>query len=263
MTHAALPLSDACGPQMAPARHLLADIHILPAILPVPGLGVLPVNAHLIDGPQPLLIDTGLAAVRAGFLEALRGIVAPSRLRWIWITHCDADHVGNLAALLEAAPEARIVTTFLGMGKMVMQGLPPERMVQRAPGQDLDVGGRVLTALAPPSYDAPETTAVWDAASASLFSADCLGALLPGPDVPATAAEIDAATLAHGLNTWAHVDAPWLGNVDRLRWTAAVDTWRALDARAVLGSHLPPAFAMTDTLLDLLSRAPDAAAVAA
>lgn len=36
---------------------------MLPSRLPVPGLGTLPVNAFLLKGPEPMLVDTGLAAL--------------------------------------------------------------------------------------------------------------------------------------------------------------------------------------------------------
>ncbi len=74
--------------------------------------------------------------------------------------------------MLELAPNARIVTTYLGMGKLGIQGFPVERVYLLNPGQSLDVGDRTLQALTPPSYDAPETTALFDNKTRTLFSAD-------------------------------------------------------------------------------------------
>lgn len=74
--------------------------------MPLPGLGLLPVNAYLIHARQPVLVDTGLAALGDDFLHSLRGLIDPAALRWIWITHCDADHIGNLRSVLDQAPRA-------------------------------------------------------------------------------------------------------------------------------------------------------------
>lgn len=235
------------GPTMLETRRVAPDTDALCAYLPVPGYGVLPVNAHVIHGPEPVLVDTGLASLRVEFLAALSGILDPSTLRWIWITHMDADHVGNLQAVLDLAPSARVVTTYLGMGKMGMLGLPVARAFLLNPGQRLDAGGRRLEAVAPPTFDAPETTGLYDPGSRALFSADCFGALMTEP--AESAADIQADALRDGMVGWATVDAPWLSMVNPGSMNTALDGVRRLGPEVILGSHLPPAQGMTETLL--------------
>jgi glyoxylase-like metal-dependent hydrolase (beta-lactamase superfamily II) len=229
------------------------DTTALISYLPVPGFGVLPVNAFVIAAKEPVLVDTGLAVVREDFMQALRDVVDPLNLRWIWITHADADHVGNLQAVLDAAPNARIVTNFLGMGKLAMQQLPLDRVFLLNPNQHLSVGDRLLQAVAPPSYDAPETTGLYDPSSQSLFSADCFGALLETP--VSTAADIPAGALREGSIAWASVDAPWLQLVDTDKFRACLAAISTLKARTVFSSHLPPACDMIDRLLQYLADA--------
>jgi len=53
----------------------------------------------------------------------LSGTIDPADVRWIWLTHPDRDHTGGLYDLLEAAPQASEVTTFLGAGILSTQ--PP------------------------------------------------------------------------------------------------------------------------------------------
>ena len=89
------------------------DVHVLPAAPPVKG-GVLPVNAFVLHAAEPVLIDTGRHVDADDFLAALDSIVGVSNLRWIWLTHDDADHTGNLQRVMELAPDARLVTTPLG-----------------------------------------------------------------------------------------------------------------------------------------------------
>ena len=130
-------------PQMFDAYRVAPETSVLPAYLPLPGLGVLPVNSFVIHGSEPVLIDTGLAALRDEFVAALESRIDPTDLAWIWITHTDADHIGNLGCLLERAPKARVITTYLGMGKLSMlQPVPPDRVYLLNPGQSLVVGDR-------------------------------------------------------------------------------------------------------------------------
>ena len=230
-------------------------VDALGAFLPLPGFGLLPVNAFVIHAAQPVLVDTGPASMRDVFLGALEAAIDPARLEWIWLTHPDPDHVGNLAAVLERAPRARVVTTYLGMGKMGLLGLPADRAFLVNPGQSPNTGDRRLTALAPPVFDAPESTGLFDATTGTLFSADCFGALMEAP--AESAAAMDPEALQAGMITWATVDSPWLHQVDRRRFRESLDAVATLGPDVILSSHLPPATGMTDTLLETLSRAPD------
>jgi len=236
------------APAMFETRRVAADTDALCAYMPVPGFGVLPVNAYVIHGPEPVLVDTGLSALREEFLTALGEVIDPATLRWIWITHMDADHVGNLDAVLSLAPAARVVTTYLGMGKMGLLGLPVERAYLLNPGQSLPVGEEhALQAVVPPTFDAPETTGLYDPRSGALFSADCFGALMTAP--AENAAEVGADALREGMVGWAVVDAPWLSLVDQAAMNRVIEGIRRLAPGTVLSSHLPPAGGMLDTLL--------------
>src|SRR5215216_5348666 len=149
------------------------DVVALTDSLQVPGLGFVPVNAYVLHAAQPVVIDTGLAASRPEFLTALWSQVDPADLRWIYLTHPDRDHTGSLFEILDAAPTARLVTTFLGMGILSLERpVPPDRVFLLNPGQSLDVGDRRLTAFRPPVFDSPATTGVYDEHTGSCFSSD-------------------------------------------------------------------------------------------
>lgn len=233
-------------PTLLPSRRVGPDTDMLPAYVPLPGLGMLPVNAFLIRAREPVLVDTGMTALRDGFMRALRTLIDPAELRWIWITHADADHIGNLRSVLDEAPHARIVTNYLGVGKLGLQMLPVERTYMLNPGQALDVGDRRLLGHRPPVYDAPETMAVFDTRTTHLFSSDCFGAVM---QQPAEAAAAIAGTALHdGLTLWASVDAPWLMQIGREQLAAACRPLRDLRPRLILGSHLPPAEGLDELL---------------
>ncbi len=244
------------GPILFPSREVAPDTHLLGAYLPVSRYGVLAINAFALQCREPVLIDTGLAALRGDFMSALRSLMDPAELRWIWLTHADPDHLGSLAAVLEAAPRARMVTNFVGMAKLGLLGLPVERVHLVNPGQTLTVGDRDLLAVHPPCFDAPETMAVLDRSTRTLFSSDCFGGLLNEP-APA-ANEVDPKRLRQGMATWATIDAPWLHLVGESRFRATLDAISALSPLNILSSHLPPAQGMTDTLLNNLDSAREA-----
>lgn len=231
----------------------------LVSYFPLPGYGVLPVNAFVLRAAEPMLVDTGLAALRQDFMESLRSAIDPEDLRWIWLTHTDADHVGNLREVLAEAPKARVVTTFLGMGKMNLLGLPLDRTYLLNPGQHLDLGDRHIRALRPPTYDAPETTALFDEKTRILFSADAFGALMQQP--AENAADIGANELRDGARTWATVDAPWLSMIDEAKLRASLAAIRGLEPELILSAHLPPAEGrMTELLCDQILAAREAPA---
>lgn len=237
------------------AARIIEDTHRLTAYAPLPGLGLLPVNAFVIRAMEPVLIDTGLAAQRESFMQALSGVIDPADLRWIWVTHMDADHIGNLQAVLDAAPEARLVTTYLGMGKAGLLGLPLERCHLLNPGQSLQVGDRELLAVKPPVFDAPETTGLLDRRSGTLFSSDSFGALLQ--ETAEDAEQVAAPALREGMRLWASVDAPWLQVIDEDKFQASVDALADLKPARLLSSHLPPASGrMLEALVSNLKDAP-------
>jgi glyoxylase-like metal-dependent hydrolase (beta-lactamase superfamily II) len=232
-------------------------ITVIPSWLPVPGMGTLAANAFVLDGPEPVLVDAGPCGAGDGLRTAIESVIDPAALRWLWLTHTDPDHIGALAWLLDAAPDLTVVTTYLAVGKMGLhQPLPMDRLYWANPGEVLDVGGRRLVALRPPSFDAPETVGCFDATSGTLFSADTFGAVLAAP--VEVAADIDPAALADGMVLWSTIDSPWLSEVDRQRFAQRRAAISDLGAVRVLSAHLPPAEGRTDELLGLLGEVPDA-----
>jgi flavorubredoxin len=241
------------APTMIGSRPAAADTTSLVSYFPIPFYGLLPVNAFLLRSAQPALVDTGLSALRDPFMSHLRSLIDLKDLRWLWLTHTDADHMGNLLPILAEAPNLRLVTTFLGMGKMMLHQLPLDRVYLLNPGQELDVGDRKLLCVKPPSFDAPETAGLFDTKTRVLFSADCFGALMKEP--AETSADIAPDDLREGMVTWTTIDAPWLATADKSQWNLSLQRVRSLEPGVILSSHLPPAAGITETLLKHLASA--------
>ncbi|WP_446221938.1 MBL fold metallo-hydrolase [Nocardia sp. IBHARD005] len=235
------------------------DITVLADELEVPGIGHLSVNAYVLHAAEPVVVDTGLSLPDRGFMTALSSVVDPADVEWIWLTHPDRDHTGSLFDLLDAAPDARLITTFRGLGIMsCARPIPMNRVYLLNPGQSLDVGDRRLTAFRPPLFDNPSTVGFYDEHSESCFTSDCFGAPMPSAEL-ATADDVgyapsDAIRAAQHL--WAAVDSPWVHLVDESKYLATVSELRAFDPRQILSTHLPPAPGRTSEYLDMLAEAP-------
>jgi flavorubredoxin len=234
------------------------DIDVLTSHFPVPTVGVVPINAFVFHGAEPLLVDTGAVVESADFMATLRSVIDPADLRWIWLTHTDFDHIGSLHQLLAENPRLRVVTTFLGVGIMgLAYPLPLDRVRFVNPGERITVGDRVLTAVKPPTFDNPCTTGFHDSKSGALVSSDCFGACLEA--VPDSATDLSDDELRQGQVFWATVDSPWLHKIDHAALAREFDAIRAMEPSMVLSSHLPPApAAMTDRLIASVLAAPGA-----
>ncbi|HVT76190.1 MAG TPA: MBL fold metallo-hydrolase, partial [Acidimicrobiales bacterium] len=139
-------------------------IDVITTTAEIPTLGSLAINAFVVHGAEPILVDTGTVAGQADFMTTLRSVIDPADLRWIWLTHTDFDHIGSLAALLEANPSLCVITSFVGVGIMGLSSTPLalDRVDLVNPGQTVTLADRRLTAVRPPVYDNPITAGFLD-----------------------------------------------------------------------------------------------------
>ena len=138
-------------PVITITRNVAANVDQVGTFLPIPQLGFLAVNAFLLRSREPVLIDTGIVNLRKATLDAVGELIDPADIRWIYLTHADADHVGCLDDVLNLAPNAKLVTTFIGFAKLgLSRNIPPDRVHLLNSGQELNVGDRRLLALKPP-----------------------------------------------------------------------------------------------------------------
>lgn len=235
------------------------DVFVLPTNLPLPGAGVvLPINAYVLLADEPVLVDAGIGVDSDDFVDAVASIVDLDVLRWVWLTHDDADHTGSLRRILEAAPNARLVThAFNALRMATWWPVPFDRVHAIRPGDRVPVGDRTLRAVAPPLFDNPMSIGLLDEATGSLFSVDSFGALLP--EATQDAAEVPHEALAGGMAAWAMSDSPWAHLVDRERFGEVLAGVRRLQPSRIFSSHLPAASGTSlDRFLDVLASVPDA-----
>jgi len=236
---------------------VMPDVHILPAHFPIPNAGFLAVNAFVIKAEEPVLVDTGMGLEREEFMKALESVINPRDLKWLWLTHDDADHTGNIQAVLEAAPSARLVANSLAVLRMsTAWPVPMHRVNWLNPGDSIGVGDRTLTAVRPPLFDNPTTIGIYDDKSHAYFSADCFGAIIPSP--AESVDDIAKEDLAQGMINWASGDNPWVHMVEPGKFSETLNRIRKLAPKGIFSGHLAPAHGKTDQLLELLATVPTA-----
>lgn len=235
-----------------------SDVYVFPANLSLPGVGVLPVNAYLLMAEEPVLIDTGIGIDTEDFLTAVSSFLPLEQLKWVWLTHDDADHTGSIQQVMELAPNATLVTHAMSALRMgTWWPVPMERVHAIRFGDEIHVGDRTLTAIAPPLFDNPMSTGALDQSTGALFTVDAFGAILP--EATQDAADVPPDALAGGMVGWATTDSPWAHVTDRAKFSEVLDRVRQIRPTRIFSSHLPAASGTsTEDFLRLLETVPDA-----
>jgi len=227
------------------------DIHVLPSSQEAPGFGVLPVNAFLIGDDRPVLVDTGLATEGEDFLATLWSMVEPEQLAWVFLTHDDRDHAGNLLAVLDAAPQAGLVMNYVALSKLQEEwSLPLDRVTVVNPGQVLDTGARRLSVLRPPVFDSPGTVGLYDPDTGVALTADAFGAYLP--ELVHDLSEVSGADLQSGFAEFNRLNHTWVSLVEPPTLDRALEDLRRLDPSLLLSSHGVLAHGRTTTLMEAM-----------
>jgi glyoxylase-like metal-dependent hydrolase (beta-lactamase superfamily II) len=235
-----------------------SDVHVFPANLSIPGVGVLPINAFLLMAEEPVLVDTGIGFDSPEFLDAVSSIVPLDEIKWVWLTHDDADHTGSIQRVMELAPNARLVTHAMSALRMSSWwDVPLHRVHAIRFGDELHVGDRTLTAVAPPLFDNPMSTGLLDQSTGALFTVDAFGALLP--EATQSASDVPPEALAGGMVGWATSDSPWAHITDRAKFGEVLERVRAIAPSRIFSSHLPAADGSSmDEFIKILEMVPDA-----
>lgn len=228
------------------------DTWLLPTPFPFPGLGIFYVNTLVIKGAEPVLVDTGAPVFRQQYLERAFSLVDPEDVRWIYLSHDDRDHSGNLMQVLEMCPNARLITNFVGIGRMGEEWeLPLHRVLIANNGDRFDVGDRELVAIRPPFFDSPATRGLWDARTGLYFGADAFGAVVP--DSCTEAREVAPEAYRDGFFWFNRANHPWHVLTDPDKIKAEVDVIRRLDPTVIVSTHGPAAHGISGELCDMLA----------
>ena len=218
-------------------------------------------NSMVITGSEPIIVDTGTASNRRHWLDDVFGIVDPDDVRWIFLSHDDADHTGNLAEAMTCCRHATLVCSWALVERLTNAfHFPLSRCRWVDDGDTFDAGDRRFRAIRPPVYDSPTTRGLLDESTGVYWASDAFATPMHHPSVE-TVAELDATLWRDGHHMFSHhALSPWLGIVDERRFAAAVDRIRSLGLTTIAGAHTPTIFgdrveAAFDLMGDLVTTA--------
>ena len=84
-------------------------------------------------------------------------------MRWIFLSHDDVDHSGNLDEVMTACPNAQLVCNWAMVERHTnCFDFPLDRCRWVMDGESLDIGDRTLQLFRPPVYDSPTTRGLFD-----------------------------------------------------------------------------------------------------
>lgn len=139
-------------------------------------------NAYVVKDEKTALIDTVDPTKTHELMTHLTELDVP--IDFIISNHAEQDHSGSIPAVLEAFPDAQVVTnpkckTLL----MEMLSIPEEKFMTVQDGDILELGGKTLEFIIAPWVHWPETMFTYLREEKLLFSCDFLGAHLATSDL--------------------------------------------------------------------------------
>ncbi len=133
-------------------------------------------NSFLIRGEKVALVDTSHEKFRQIYLDTLLGLIDPTEIDYLVISHTEPDHSGLVKDVLELNPNIIVVGA-----KVAMQFLddlihfPFQRKLVKN-GDRLDLGnGHELEFVSAPNLHWPDTILTYDHKTQTLFTCDVFG----------------------------------------------------------------------------------------
>ncbi len=136
-------------------------------------------NAYLIKGSEKTaLIDT-VDPTKTGALLANLKKAGVERIDYIVASHAEQDHSGSIPVVLEAYPDAVVVTNAKCKGFLTdLLHIPEEKFVEVKDGEELSLGDKTLRFLFTPWVHWPETMSTYLVEDKILFTCDFFGSHL-------------------------------------------------------------------------------------
>ena len=196
-------------------------------------------NSMVIRGSEPVIVDTGTPANRTQWLEDVFALVEPEDVRWIFLSHDDVDHTGNLDEALSACTNATIVCSWAMLERHTnCFDFPLARCRWVTDGESFDVGDRTLQAIRPPVFDSPTTRGLYDPTTQVYWAVDTFAT--PLPDASMGIADLDHDFWEFGLMLFAlGAVSPWITWTDPVKYNQVVDRVQNLDITTIAACHSP------------------------
>jgi flavorubredoxin len=224
----------------APPTEVAPDTFVIHQVQPALGAPLFVyINSMVILGEQPMIVDTGTPANRTQWLEDVFGLVSPDDVRWVYLSHDDVDHSGNLDEVMSACPNATLVCNWAMVERHTnCFNFPLDRCRWVVDGDTIDLGDRTLRAIRPPVFDSPTTRGLFDESTGLYWAVDSFATPLPDPE--ASLDDLDEEFWLGGMTMFAFgAVSPWLSFVDAEKYAQYVDRLQGIGITAVAACHTP------------------------
>jgi hypothetical protein len=200
------------------------------------------INSLVIRGPEPVIVDTGTVNNSSQWLDDVFGLVDPEDVRWVFLSHDDHDHVGNLAEVLSRCPNATLVTSWFAVERLSTDlALPLERMRWVNDGEGFTAGDRRLVAVRPPLFDSPTTRGLFDPRTGVYWAVDAFAT--PVQHAVDDVAELDPGFWREAFSISNRMNSPWTQWLDPAKWAGQVRRIEDLAPAVMASAHSPTIFA--------------------
>ena len=132
-------------------------------------------NAYLIVDEKICLVDTVKAPFAKELLERVSQIIDPTKIDYIVCNHTESDHSGALPAIMEKAPQAKVVLTAQGKESIIKHYQQEYNFQVVKEGDVLDLGRNKLHFITMPMLHWPDSMASYLDGEEILFSNDAFG----------------------------------------------------------------------------------------
>ncbi len=140
-------------------------------------------NSYFINAEKKALVETTKHKFWDVYLEKLKQVTDPSEIEYVILNHTEPDHSGNLANILELAPNATVVGSRLAINYLKdFLGKEFRHKVVKD-GDTLDLGGKTLRFISAPNLHWPDSMYTYLEEDKSLFTCDSFGCHYAHPDM--------------------------------------------------------------------------------
>ncbi len=132
-------------------------------------------NSYFINADKKAIIETSKEKFWDTYLAKIKQVTDPADIEYIILNHTEPDHSGNLANLLELAPNATVVGSRLAISYLKdFLGKDFKNLIVKD-GHTLDLGNKTLRFISAPNLHWPDSMYTYLEEDKYLFTCDSFG----------------------------------------------------------------------------------------
>ncbi|QLE55326.1 diflavin flavoprotein [Nostoc sp. TCL26-01] len=133
-------------------------------------------NSFLIQGEKIALVDTSHRKFEELYLQVVAGLIDPSTIDYLVISHTEPDHSGLVKDILQLAPSITVVGAKVAIQFLENMVHQPFKSILVKSGERLDLGnGHELEFVSAPNLHWPDTILTYDHKTGILYTCDVFG----------------------------------------------------------------------------------------